>query len=315
MFSLGITTREQYQEAGENRRMSGVRAAYNLLRVGENPTAEEIRTFEDISFTLRTSNGTTRTTFRQRFQDVDAAAIRLLEGVFRPELPLSVQDRAVSNALTSCEFAQRLYERFPALEFEASDLLLELLELSLDSGEVYIVEPNGTALQYIRPPFVVGVHHPEARRNPLLCWVAARARKRFAKLSLPRNWMDTASGPGYRVARISCMHPEAHTLSRTRPTFRFCLRSVFDCTRDACHVIRTMNIFNLAYFPQERLLEGTRAVFDSLKSGGIWIVGRTREDDFTNHVSFLRRGAGGWQVLERVGKGWDLEELAVSHIR
>ena len=42
-----------------------------------------------------------------------------------------------------------------------------------------------------------------------------------------------------------------------------------------CDVIRTMNIFNVAYFSKERLLEGAQAVARSLGEGGVWIVGRT----------------------------------------
>jgi hypothetical protein len=49
--------------------------AYNLLAdVGDNPTPKSILLFEDICFTLRTSNGTFRTTFRNRFPDLDAIA-------------------------------------------------------------------------------------------------------------------------------------------------------------------------------------------------------------------------------------------------
>ena len=50
-----------------------------------------------------------------------------------------------------------------------------------------------------------------------------------------------------------------------------------------------MNIFNRAYFSEEQLAAGAAAMFDSLEPGGIWIVGRTLEDDLTNHATFFRR--------------------------
>ncbi len=315
MFTFGIHTRAQYLGLGEKRRCSGARVAYNLLRVGEPPTADEIQAFEDICFTLFTSNGTSRTTFRNRFKDVDQAVMQWLKRSFDTAAPLYVQDRAVSNGLTSFEWAQSLYPVFPAAELEASDLLLEFVELSLDDGSIYIAEPDGTPLQYIKRPFVVGVHHPESRRYPLHRWVAARARKRFARLNLPAKWTEGTGGAGYRVTRFSCIHPQAQALLKSNPHFQFRKRSVFECTPDSCHVIRTMNILNPAYFSQEQLIEGVRAVFGSLKEGGIWILGRTLEEDFTNHVSFLCRRAGGWEVLERIGKGSQIEELAMSHAR
>jgi hypothetical protein len=132
MMGLGIHKREQYDRMGASRRFAGSQVAYNLLKVGENPSAEDIRVFEDISVTLRTSNGTFRTTFRNRFEDVDVICLRLLRQHFGPESSIRVEDRAVSHGLTSCEWAKRLLPVFPAATLEASDLVLQLLELSVD---------------------------------------------------------------------------------------------------------------------------------------------------------------------------------------
>src|SRR5580700_1011560 len=96
MLGLGILTKEQYLRLGSERRFLGPRVAYNLLQVGDNPSPEEIRVFEDISNTLRTSNGTFRTTFRNRFEDVDEAGIRLMKQAFPVDLAVRVEDRAVS---------------------------------------------------------------------------------------------------------------------------------------------------------------------------------------------------------------------------
>jgi hypothetical protein len=297
---------------GSNRRFAGPRVAYNLLRVGENPNEEDIRVFEDISVTLQTSNGTFRTTYRNRFQDVDTVALRLMREFFRVDSALRVEDRAVSHGLTSCEWAKRLYPLFPLTEMEVSDLMLQLLELTADSGEIFITETDGTPLQYIRPPFVVSLLHPEARRNPLRCLVAAQAKRRFRSLELPSDWMAHPQGRGYQVRTIPYIHPEAAALARANPRFRFCRRSVFERSATPCHVIRTMNIFNRAYFSTERLEEGFRTIFDSLVPGGIWIVGRTLEEDLSNHATFFRRRENGWEVLDRVRDGWEMEQMALG---
>lgn len=303
MFTLGIYTKEQYRRLGQERRFAGARAAYNLLRLDDEPTPEDVRAFEDIYFTMRTSNGTFRTTFRDRFRDVDAAAMRWIGELApggRDDMPLRIQDRAVSSGLTSAEWARKLYARFPNLEFEASDLLTELLELSA-AGETWILEPNGTLLQYIRPPFVVSMHHPESWRNPLLRWVAARAKKRFA--GIRQSECETR--------RISCIHPDAQALLRAGAGFRFEVRSIFDRTPGACDVLRTMNILNRGYFSPAQLTDATEAIFDSVRPGGLWIVGRTLENNFSNHATFFRRGESAWEVLERIGNGSEIEELAL----
>jgi len=274
--------------------------------MGDNPSEEQIRAFEDISFTLRTSNGTFRTTFPQRFQDVDAAAMRWMERFYAADSAIEIQDRAASHGLTSWEWADRVFRKFPRARFEASDILAELIELSR-GAEAYILEPDGRPLQYIKPPFAVSLVHPEPRRYPVNRWIALRAAKRFAKLDLGPNWIETAQARGWRMRRIPCVHPRALELGQRNPNFQFRLRNVFDQTGAACDVLRTMNIFNRSYFPAEDLARGAGAVFQSLRPGGIWIVGRTLEEDFSNHVSLLRRSERGWDLLERIGNGWEME--------
>lgn len=301
-MTFGIYSKAQYLALGENRRFSGARVAYNLLRTGDNPGPEDIRAFEDICVTLRTSNGTFRTTYRNRFRDVDAASLRWIGQFFSAAPVIRVEDRAVSSGLTSVEWAQTLFAHFPVVEFEASDLLIELEELSSAGGETWIVEANGTPLQYIKPPFVVSLHHRESWRNPILRWVAARARRRFAQLSRA----------DCRISRIRCIHPEAQALAKMNRNFHFEVRSVFDRSDVPCHVLRTMNILNLSYFSKEQLTAAAAVVFNSVAPGGIWIVGRTLESDLTNHVTFFQRCADRWQILDRIGNGSEIEDVALA---
>jgi hypothetical protein len=321
MVKFGIITQEQFLRLSpRQRRYSGAHVAYNLLSVGEQPSPEQIRIFEDVSFTLRTSNGTFRTTFRNRFEDVDKIALQWLGKLYSPGSSFVVQDRAVSHGLTSKEFAERIFEHFPNAVFEASDLLLGLVELSVD-GEVYIAERSGTPLQYIKAPFVVPLYHPESRRYPWNRWVAGKARRRLGHLNLPTGWSATQNtkpqrilaphGADLQVRYIPCIHPEAVALTRKNPNFQFCERSVFDATPGTCHVLRTMNIFNRDYFSEQQLTEGVSAAFQSLPPGGLWIVGRTLEEKFTNHATFFRRNEQGFEILERIGSGSEMEALAL----
>jgi hypothetical protein len=310
MLRFGICTPEQYLREGERRRFSASRVNYGLLDVGDHPTTEQIGIFEDVSFTLRTSNGIFRTTFRHRFRDVDEAALRLMRSLYPVETELRVQDRAASHGLTSWEWAEQLLPLYPHAELEGSDVLLYLLKVSLPSGETYIVEPDGTPLQYIKPPFVVTLHYRESWRYPVNRAIATRARRKFHQL--PKGWMEQSDPAKYTVTRIPFVHPEARLFSLRNPRFQFRSRSVFEITSAACHVLRTMNIFNKSYFSPEQLAEGVNAAFHSIKPGGIWIVGRTLEEDLSNHATFLRRLDNGWEVLERVGSGSDIEDLAMS---
>jgi hypothetical protein len=310
MLRFGICTHKQFIDAGERRRFLGSRVSYSLLNIGENPTKEQIRIFEDISFKLRTSNGTCRTTVRNRLRDVDAAAKGILERLYPSDTELLVEDRAVSHGLTSLEWAQQLFQAFPHSQFEASDKLLYLIQLSLASGRTYILEPEGQPLQYIKPPFVVSLSHKESSLLPFNRLIAAQARRRLRHFSLPDGWMESHGGDGYQVSKIKCLHPEALAFNRTNPRFQLRTRSVFDVTPNAVHVLRTMNILNKAYFSDSQLREGSEAAFRSLKLGGVWIVGRTLESDSSNHATFLQKQENGWVILARIGDGSEMEGYA-----
>jgi hypothetical protein len=310
MLRFGIYTQKQFIDAGERRRLLGSRASYSLLNIGENPTKEQIQIFEDISFTLRTSNGTCRTTFRNRLRDVDAAATDILERLYPSDTELLVEDRAVSHGLTSLEWAQQLFRAFPHSQFEASDKLLYLIQLSLTSGRTYILEPDGQPLQYIKPPFVVSLSHRESTLLPFNRLIAAQARRRLRLLLLPDGWMKSRGGDGYQVSEIKCVHPEALAFNRTNPRFQLRSRSIFDVPPNAVHVLRTMNILNKDYFSDSQLREGSEAAFRSLKLGGVWIVGRTLESDFSNHATFLQKQENGWAILARIGDGSEMEGYA-----
>src|SRR5205807_9782935 len=136
---------------------------------------------------------------------------------------------------------------------------------------------------------------------PLRRLIAARAKNSFRRLGLPQP-----SGE-YAIDRISCIHPEADLFSKRDPRLRICARSVFE-HRPGLDVLRTMNILNKAYFPVEKLMEGANAAFQSLKPGGLWIVGRT-SGNLTNDVTFFRRRENKWEVIARIGKGSEIEEL------
>ncbi len=311
MLQFGLLTPNQYARATERRRLMGSGVSFDLLETSEPPTREEVLRFEEISYNLRTSNGTTRMTYRHRMPDVDDLALRLIRKSYRSDDELIVQDRAASTCLTSTEWAGRLLGDYPNARFEASDTLLHLFRISLSSGRTYIVEPNGQPLQYIESPFAVCLCPREPFRYPINHLVAARAMRAFRRLSLPEDLSNVVETCKFRIGKISCVHPEAIALSKKDPRFIIRTRSVFE-PATGVDVLRTMNILNLAYFPITKITEGIEAAFHSLRPQGLWIVGRTHEEDAKNHVTFFRRTAEAWEVLERIGNGSEIEKLVTQ---
>ena len=310
MLQFGIWTADQYARATKRRRLCGSGVSFSLLEVSDHPTTEEILRFEEISFFLRTSNGTTRTTFRHRMVDVDEVAIRLMHQYFPSEGKIIIQDRAASNCLTSMEWAEQLLPIFPQARLEASDALFYLFRISLSGNRTYFVEPGGLPLQYVKPPFVVCLNPREPYRYLLNHLIAGLANRSFRRLSRTFNFSDSVGNNQYRIDKISCIHPETRSFSLKEPRFTIFERSVFERT-PGLSALRTMNILNLAYFSTTQIVDGIHAAFESLKPGGLWIVGRTLQENYTNHVTFFRRNETNWEILERIGEGSEIEGLVM----
>ena len=221
--------------------------------------------------------------------------------------------------IASAEWALSLWSCFANARVTASDLTLFLLEAALPSGERFIFEASGELLQYVRPPFVVRLNppeHPLIVINRILAW---HARRKFDALICCANWKiseqwlraegsDTLDLAPFEIAKIPVVHPQALQLRSDR--FAIIRHSAFDTLERPCDVIRTMNIFNLKYFSEARLVEGSEAVRRSLAPGGIWIVGRTVNEDPPEHnATIFQKEGDRFRVLERYGKGSETEPL------
>jgi len=292
-----------------------------LLRTSVPATPREVALFEAIMQQMRLASGVYRTTFRGRLRDLDRFVIELLGRRYTRQTALEVHDWAASDCLTSAEWAESLFERFPNAHLQASDLTLFLLEVELPDGGAFILERDGEPLQYLRPPFVIRLNPPEPKKfvvNRLLSH-QARAKLKWmqTRLSVPADWLDSSAValtlPPFHLRKISVVHPDAEALRSRDARFSIERHSVFAALPQPVDIIRSMNIFNKTYFPTERLAEGALAVWRSLKPGGWWITGRTwQEDPPAHHVSVLEKSSGGFQLVQRYGDGSEIESLALE---
>jgi hypothetical protein len=292
VFKLGLYRPDQVKSSSLNRH----RVSFHLLRGPDSP--DQVRLFESLMPQIRLSNGVFRTTSRARFHALDRLINGLLAKHFESSRTLDIHDWAASDCAASAEWAGALWSCFPNARVTASDLILFLLEAALPNSEMFILEPGGEPLQYIRPPFVVRFSPPEHRLmfvNRILAW-HGRAKLRHLR--------------GAVVREISLIHPVAEALRVRSDKFAIVEHSAFTPLEQPCDVVRTMNIFNLQYFSAARLEEGIEVVKRSLLPGGIWIVGRTiREDPPVHDASILMKEGDRFRLLERHGRGSEVEPL------
>ena len=327
MLKFGVYRMDQFRAlqrgglaAALRSRLTRGRISLQLL-AAEAPLAEKVALFNAVIPGLLLSSGVFRTTFRGRFQKLDAWAGAILADHFPAASSLDIHDWAASDCSTTADWAAAIWERYPEARLTASDLTLFLIEAALPGGPAFVVDPAGGALQYIRPPFVVRLSPPE---RPLLAvnWLLCRrALSRLPDLwrrwAVPADWIDSAGEvldqPPYFFRKISLIHPEAQALAKSSSRFTIRRHSAFDVLPAPCDVIRSMNIFNPSYFDPPRLREGVAAVWRSLRPGGLWIIGRTWQDRPPLHRAsvFVKRAAG----FERIGRyeeGSEIDDLVLT---
>jgi hypothetical protein len=340
MFKLGVRRLEQFQ-TGQNddnffqrmrRMISGNRISYQLLRTSIPPRPEEVDLFDEVMKQMQLSSGIFRTTVRRRFANLDPEINELLRRHWDAKAELEAEDWAASSCLTSAEWAESLFLALPAVTLRASDLTLFLIEAEQSNGDAFVFEESGALLQYNHGPFVVRMVPPEPVMVAWNYWQGRRAASHFARLwkqwRIPVDWLDQdllrparsefrQGGTVFR--RIPVVHPEAVTLALSQSRFRIARHSAFEALASPVDIIRTMNIFNNAYFAPQRLAEGAHAVWRSLKPGGIWIVGRTIQEAAggnppVHQVSVFTRTGTGFSTLWRRGPGSEIEALVLSQV-
>jgi len=309
----------------ENRRVrQGFRdVSCRLLKNSADYSPQTAADFEFVVRNLRLSSGIYRRTYPGRFADLDVTVNATLLEVFGNSA-IEVHDWAASDCSVSAEWAASLWTLFPAARFVASDILFHLIEVSKSQGtEAYILEPDGAAVQYIRPPFVLSLQEPIPWYYPVNSWLASHAKSRLAEL---RNvlsqcqWPDDENCmlqyPPWTVERISLIHPRARFMRATDSRFKIRYHSVFTPLPAPCNAIRTMNIFNLGYFNESKLLQGIHAVFDSLTDGAIWVVGRTTEETrpSQNRASIFQKKGRSFFLRSRINGGAEIEDLVLSKL-
>jgi hypothetical protein len=342
MFKLGIFGLEDYCPDppgmfGQLRwKLTRHRISLRLLRTAIPASPQETAVFEALMQDLRLNSGIYRTTSHGRFRDLDRFVNELLVARFASTTALDVQDWAASDCLTSSEWAASLLTLFPHARLEASDLTLFLVEVVFgEHGErTVILERDGQPLQYMSPRFLINMNRREQRPRVLTRLMQKRVQSIVeevnARLEIPAEWLDSDSDslsrPPFMARKLPMVHPEAALFQARSQRFSISRHSAFEALSRQADVIRSMNIYNLGYFKPPQLKEGVKAVWSSLKPGGLWIVGRTWQKQPPSHdVSIFEKINGekadedrtdaAFRLVCRCGKGSEIESLVLQENR
>jgi hypothetical protein len=249
--------------------------------------AAEFRLFTRI----RLPSGVLKTTEPRRLDDVNDLALRVLPS----ERPLELMDVAMSTAITTLEWSEQLTAAGIEHHLVAGDSHIDAVWLALpfadllldrDRKELLLADVLG------RPVDVAGASTRSALALPVL---KAAARLSNA-VHLPVRRIELVSPRVHESAAIEVVEDDIF-VSRPEMIGRF-------------HAVRAANILNLGYFDEGRLRAAAASLRQRLRPGGLLIVCRTH-DGGRNNGTFFRAAGDGWEVVDRIGDGSEIEHLLV----
>ena len=273
--------------------------AYTLLADLEDDfTSGDDPLLERLYRSMRGGDHVQKITHRNRFAALDEWLLNDLERRFGHERPIAIHDMAASNGITSLELFMRLAQR-ANVAVHCSDLH-DAIYLVFPNGSRWktIFDPDGRPLQYVGCGLVLSGYRPESLRYPVnravQIWADRCVLQRAANLLKAANFrhdQDAVQLSDGTVRRIKLVHPECVRLARSEPRFTVGRDDLFSPKPGQFNIIRIMNALTAHHFEVERVLEGIFRCAANLVEGGMFIVGRSvdQENGCLRATAFVRR--------------------------
>jgi len=275
-------------------------------------STEDISKFQEHAIgRLAVVNGAFKKTHKDRFNTFDESTLSLIRERFQAGLKLKVHDMAVSDGRTSVPFYKSLSSVYEYhLDFLASDFSAEFFVVKeTGSSRRIVLDNQGNLIQYIFPPFVFNMIHPE---NPYIYPINYLACK------ILYNTFATKLQDKYKCnpnllgkEKILLLSPECKVLLADK---RFAFRSydMLSAPLGKFQVIRAMNILNASYFKYSELKRAVDNILCSLDEGGILITGSNVDTGSTVNGGVYLKNNGDLQKIFESGEGSPIKEILES---
>lgn len=260
--------------------------ALAVCEEGAEPSPETERRF---FAKLRLPNGTWKTTYPKRLDDVNETLLGLLPEGRRLEL----MDVAISSGISTVEWSDQLLANGIEHRLVAGDIAPAGRLMSLGGWFAVLFDGSG------RQPLLLEL-------GPLT--LPVRSSRRLARLARPLLTLILRAFAG-RARPVSLVSPGL----RRRAEVELVWDDVTVSGRfvDRFDAIRVANLVQPAYFDERTLRTIALNLRDRLREGGLLLICRTAEDGLNRATVFCRRGDR-FSAEASINGGSEVEDLVLA---
>lgn len=254
---------------------------FNVLQLEK---VQSTSLFDNIVSTISNSNGTAKTSYENRFADLDEILLN-----FIPSGPVTIHDTAVSTGITSLELFSKFKEE-NEVTMNISDKYSYLYTKVFNTKQVFFDTNKELVFAYENGKLY----------SSQLTQVFKKSIEGFEGLT-GINYENSA-------IKIWLLNPKV-LKAMNENIIQFIEYDLFSSElSDQFDVVRSMNILNTVYFKETELMIALDNIYNSLKTNGIFLVGRTGLDNI-NRATFYKKSNVGFTSFYKVNNGSEIEYL------
>ena len=257
---------------------------------------------------LKLGNGTAKTTYARRLDDVNETSNSLLP----TDRPLEIMDVGISSGVSTLEWVDSLERRGIEYHMTAVDLMISGLLIGLRDGIDVLTDTAGK-------PLLIDLHgkwvpYPPGKRHLIrhgLSILAVRTVLSFIAADAVASASNEQHAPVGKKWFTSRPVPLVYSALVCNPRVSVIRGDLLQQSSlpTGLHAIRAANILNRSYFSDRQLSTIVSNLCVKLRDGGILIICRTDDDGKTAGTVFTKKSSGTVGVAARINGGSEVEEL------
>lgn len=243
--------------------------------------------YEHGLYSILLNNYTSKTTKFRRFKDIESDSLNFIDDNY------VIHDIGVSSGITSLDFYKEISVNYKNIDFYISDkyshfytsgrFIKSVFDVDMKLIHIYIwniLADKKLPLKYIISKYLSFVELFIKNKND-----------NHKKVSIFHNKIFDEIKKG-NIKEIE------YDIFNTIISNKF-------------NFVRVMNLLNLAYFSEQRLLIALKNISLSIKNGGILLIGRTDKNGI-NNASFFEKQQNRFKLIKRINNGTEIQKLVLN---